>query len=211
MGSTASSSVGFPSSGHDRRAWRGVGSRVAGIAAIALCGFVAFLAFGTAALDTGVYGLPALVLAAAALVLAIVLVRRGRGGASLLVAVVAAPAVIATILAGGALGERNACSGRERHALEQITHVGGVQPGIAGDLQTGGCIVRYNTTVDPTAILLHYKPSLSGNGWLLTAIRPNGREQTAGDLFAKRSAFSIWVSWLPATDSSTRVIVSLHD
>lgn len=206
MAATAGSPVGL----HPRPGQSGVG-RAAGVVAIAVTGLVAFLAFGTTVLDLGPYGLPALAVAAAGLGLAVMLVQRGRGFAALLVAAICAPAAFAAGAGGSAVGERIACGDGERHALAQIEHLGGARPGIGGDLQTGGCIVRYSApAVDSAAVVSHYRGALGAGGWRLAVPQVYGSDASSGELRAARGAFSLWISWWTGR-SSTRVVVSLND
>ena len=207
MASTAGSSIGLrPGSGRRQHAATRLLSRAVGVAAVAICGVVVFFAFAVTVLDLGPYGLPALALAVTALVLAVVSVRRGHAGAALAIAVVSAPLAFGAALGGASIGEGFACSGREREALSEIVHLGGVHPGIKGDLGSGGCIVRYTADADQEAVVRHYTRVLDQGGWQLGRL-----QQANAQLFASRHGLQAWISWWHRADSSMRIVVSVND
>ncbi len=119
------------------------GARTAAtVAAAVVFGVLGFFALGATALALGAAGLPALVLLLGLGVVTFGRARRHSSASVLATTAAAILAVPATLFVSTAVAERRACGAAERRALTQVPHPGAVRPGVAGDLQTGGCIVR---------------------------------------------------------------------
>ena len=150
-----------------------------------------------------------LLTAGAALALVVILARRGHGRAALAVALIAVPAGVASMVAGILVAERVVCEQREERVLREIPPLQGANPGVAGDIDSGGCVIRYTVSSQPRAVLGYYEARLNAAGWRLVGaeVYEPGR---VGEGFAERDGFSQSIFW-SRLDSGTRVVVAVHD
>jgi hypothetical protein len=57
------------------------------------------------------------------------------------------------------------CSGEERAVFKEFPHYGDAKPEVESDIESGGCVVRYDTGASQEQVARYYMKQLKAHGW----------------------------------------------
>jgi hypothetical protein len=181
-----------------------------GRAAAVLLVFAGLAILAVGALDVGVVALPALATVA---LFAAAAWRRTRKGArlqALVLALVAPVAAVAVLYLSVEVQEQRLCETAEEDAIERFPHFAGARPSADGDLEGGGCIVRFRAAAPASAVLRYYERALTNRGWHILGTTSLSEAGDVGQLVAERGNLRLTVFW-SLEDEGTRLAIDVHD
>jgi hypothetical protein len=157
-----------------------------------------FAIFGVVVFGGLLLGWPAIPVLAALVGLAFLarwLFRRDHAGRAVLVAVAAQGVAFGGIYVATELEQRRVCDPEERRILETFPHPDGARPGVDGDIDRGGCIVRLHAAGRPSRVVGDYERELRARGWRILGTGFADGAPASGELVADRGGERFYVFW----------------